>query len=645
MPHTTTQRFNQLRAAARPAALCTLAAFVGLMPAASALAFGLANPMRIIPGAEQISSSREISVHPYQDEYVPQLRLGLGLRNDGPLSLDAAVRQLLRDQSLHPALRIGAKNRPTPFALATGLESRVYGFWARGLPLCRFEIRAQVLPGDEVSIVGAMPEIDSLDVVSADGWPNEEGALASVLAYIDLATGRKHDPNVEARVQVNRCYHVVDHGLRPAYEFMVLHRGMPWTAIADDANVWNAYRQYFDATATVRVYDRNPLSTPLKDFEVDVDGSGLLANDSFRMTVPTGIQRAESTTGRFNFAPNDPRFIEASAFAHINRQLAYFESIGYSWIGPKPLVVVANTIPDGEENNAFYRPAAATGSFPRIELGNGDGKTLRNLGLDSDVVSHELGHHIVYRSITSIENESLVLHEGLSDFFTFASTNDGCLGESICPAGSTACARVGKCLRTAENSLKYKDSTYRDLGPHNRGMLVSGFLWDLRADKIPVTELAQLVNKSLDFMKASSSIRDFLIALLTADRALTSGKHGTEIIAAANARGMESLTKDINLNTELPEITGRQPVESSLQTGQQTQPPQSNRRKQKEEDSIPFCGTLGGNTQDEGSLALLLLLLIPVAMVGIFGNYGNSGRKGPISFWERIPVRVRINRR
>ena len=75
--------------------------------------------------------------------------------------------------------------------------------------------------------------------------------------------------------------------------------------------------------------------------------------------------------------------------------------------------------PGGSKNNALYVPKETETDAAKIMIGNGDGNILKNLPQDREVISHELGHHIIYHHITQTSGESLILHEGLADFFTF----------------------------------------------------------------------------------------------------------------------------------------------------------------------------------------------------------------------------------
>jgi hypothetical protein len=607
------------------------------LTSSSALALGLGKFGRLIPAPEQTAASRAVHVHPFQNEFSPLLRHGgLGLFRPGQNSLDDAVTNHLRDIWLHPLIQLKADQRDTPLSISLGLESRVYRFWFKGLPLCRYEVRAQRLPGDEVMIVGRMPEVDAWAGADHWNWPEQDAAWDAALSALSAQDISTEDARL---VSANRCWRVdAGSSMHPAWDLVMRSGGLPWAAISDGIDVTGLEKKFFDASATIRVYDRNPVSSGLADFTIDVDNSGKLTNDWFTTVVLGGGTRAEasnnsSSTPTFNFPSTDPRFNEASAFAHANRHLDFLKSIGYTWVGPKPITVAVNAFSGANEdnNNALYEPAETTGNLPRISIGNGSNNILRNLPADSDVVSHELGHHLIYRSLTHTDGESLVLHEGLSDFFAFAASGDSCLGESICPSGSRACVVLNKCLRTADNTLRYEDANWNAMeakdAQHLMGQLVSAFLWDLRAqNKVPAEDLSRLANKAIDLLGSSSDIRDFLIALVSADRAVFGSKYGNAVVAAANNRGMTNLTEDIDLNGDLPAIsngTSGQSLGTSTPVG--ATPPRS-----KKSSGGGMCGVTG--TAADGSMLIgLLLVLLPLTLIA-------AGKAAP------VPVRSKKNK-
>ena len=98
------------------------------------------------------------------------------------------------------------------------------------------------------------------------------------------------------------------------------------------------------------------------------------------------------------------------------RLLKYYESLGY--VNPDgPVELQLNIGADGTENNAFYSPKFAD-EQPRLTIGRGDGTELANLSLDSDVVSHEFGHHTLWRTLKLPIGETLVLHGGTCRLFS-----------------------------------------------------------------------------------------------------------------------------------------------------------------------------------------------------------------------------------
>ncbi|MEN9826420.1 MAG: hypothetical protein RI953_2165, partial [Pseudomonadota bacterium] len=83
---------------------------------------------------------------------------------------------------------------------------------------------------------------------------------------------------------------------------------------------------------------------------------------------------------------------------------------------------------DTTPDNAQYLWAGNTGrGSPEILIGYGgyvSGQSncykLRDLGKDMDVIMHEFGHHIVFRGLSNAKSQSVALHEGFADYFTYA---------------------------------------------------------------------------------------------------------------------------------------------------------------------------------------------------------------------------------
>jgi hypothetical protein len=132
-------------------------------------------------------------------------------------------------------------------------------------------------------------------------------------------------------------------------------------------------------------------------------------------------------------------------------------------------------------DNAVYLPGGTTGQgSPEVVIGTGweatftsPPRALRYIGKDADVSMHEFGHHIVYRTITDIKGQALGMHEGFADYFTYATTGNNLLAESVVSTGSYL--RAGNRTGTLAD---YPPSS--STPPHTAGEFWSTVLWDIR---------------------------------------------------------------------------------------------------------------------------------------------------------------------
>jgi hypothetical protein len=358
-------------------------------------------------------------------------------------------------------------------------------------------------------------------------------------------------------------------------------------------------RATFDGSAPVTAYASNATTDSSKTtaITVDVDSSGYLTNDYFTTIWWTSTARKQAP---FTATSGDG-FREQSAFAHANQQLAFALKYGYVWSGPKPVVIrLAFNV-----GGAGFFPAAG-GTGPLITIGEDATDGLQNLATDSDVVSHEFGHQIVYSAITEIpkDSESIILHEGLSDALAFLKSEDSCLAESICPATATKgqCWEVTasrKCLRTAEANLTYQDPIYIDAPYHQKGQVISGFFWHMYKNKtVPLEDLRRLLVLSISYLPKRADFKSFLTAVLDADFAIFNKAYQNAILDAANAKGMSLDTLKVSLAT----IDG-------IPTGDE-----QSAIFRKSKGLLGLC-SIGSEAASSGSAAvLILILLFPLAI-------------------------------
>lgn len=131
-------------------------------------------------------------------------------------------------------------------------------------------------------------------------------------------------------------------------------------------------------------------------------------------------------------------------------------------------------------DNAVYLPAGSDGlSDPEIVIGSGweadqasVPRGLQYLGKDTDVSMHEFGHHVIYRAITEIKGQSLAMHEGFADYFTYAITGNNLLAESVVSTGVP--------LRSATRKGTLDQYPPASTPPHLAGEFWSSVLWDIR---------------------------------------------------------------------------------------------------------------------------------------------------------------------
>ena len=523
-----------------------------------------------------------------------------------------ALRGYLRSQGLHPLISLVGQSSPTGVGLVNNSILKVTNYTLRAgkYEVCKSSIRLVETPAGDAFVLGVAPNVDDVFAMTDDAW-------SSPISAIDLATESMLQAGVNVQgivaTKLMKCIFPVQGELQPTWKIVLRAGTSPYVLYVGPTGVIEGDIMSFDSVdGTIRAYDSNPTSGTLKDYTIKLNGDGYLTNSYFTTAdmSATPIGRSNSATNTFTGAPGTTFFPEQSSFTHVNQQRDFVETYGYVWPStadwPKPLTVKTHVVfSGGKVNNAQYTPFDGT-SGPFIQIGDGDGVTLKNLPVDSDVVSHEFGHHVVFGSITTTAGESLVLHEGLADTLTFLRTNDACLGESICPAASGLCQVSGKCLRTAENTIKYGEKSFSDLksSPHLQGQVVSGFFWDLhKGGKIPDAELNKLLISAITFLPSTAGIKDLIVGVLDADFALYAKAYQPVILAAADARGMSLTT----LGIDVASINGIKSTETSAPSAPATS-------STKKKSFLGMCSIGSQSSSIASSVWIVIALLLPVAV-------------------------------
>ena len=538
----------------------------------------------------------------------------LGSFKRGQETLELSTIKMMRRHGLHPLVEVRAIDSTTNRNRKLAGQSIDYRFFVEGIALCGFHARSHATSNKELMILGSMPLIDF----------NERGANLAE-PRIDLVTALIEQRFVDQHVRYNgqsRCLQVTTEGyLHPILKVLATIDGEPFYLFVDDYSIRSIEPVGFDVSGLARVFPNNSKDNRLTDVALtNLVGNSTLTSEFLTVSAPDNFPKATSDNHRFIFEPSDPRYKQTAVFAYAQQHLRFFQGLGFEWYGPKPLRIRVDVKPRGFVNNALFVPAdSGDGPLPTISIGNGDGDALQDLALDSDVVSHELGHHVLYKTLTSTSGESLVLHEGLADFFAFSRTNDDCLGESICPLGSRDCFVENQCLRTAESSLSYRDDFWNYLaGDANRlghlhGQAVSGMLWDMRRNKaIGSNELTKLVFQASSHFVNNSGFSDLLLALLHADKELYNGKYNSAIRTAAEGRGFDLLLATWPQSNSIPKLTG-QPLQNPIGSDQLSGdiPASSNNNQSSSKYQWLQCATIGRPLNQSTAWPLAVLLLVP----------------------------------
>lgn len=188
---------------------------------------------------------------------------------------------------------------------------------------------------------------------------------------------------------------------------------------------------------------------------------------------------------------------------------------------------------DTTADNAQYLWSGYTGGGgPEILIGYGsydpncrsNCSGLRDLGKDMDVIMHEFGHHIVFRGLSNAKSQSVAMHEGLADYFTYAISGNNRLAEYSRP-GYLALRQANITDGTTFKNFKpktgggyYSVMDYLPT-PHIVGEFWSGILWTIRTQmgmnaSNTTNKFDKIVWDSIDLLKSDAGLYEGIVSLL-----------------------------------------------------------------------------------------------------------------------------------
>ncbi len=568
-------------------------------------AIGLLVSFGLLSTGTAQAGQKRVLIHPFQNLTEGQNPSRL-LLHDNANSQNATppVKDLLRSMGLADGVSMKQRSLKR-FQLFGGslIASEQYEFSVDGIKLCQFEVKAHRSFDGALTVLGDIPSINPTQTYRIEDWPNVSDTVQTVVSS-------EYNPQPFANVTTNSheaCLWVEQDELVPVWRLTLQFGNLLYHAIASDSYVFEFLPQHFHAEGRAEIYPNNTLDAAKQEFTFPVSESGYLENDYF-VTVLDSPQDnyAYASDYNFVFADDTSEFEETSIFTNSNRALQWLQSMGYENFGNSPIRLIVHASFSGDTNNALYQPST---DYSMIYVGDGDGIILDNLATDADVVSHELGHHVVYHSIKNISGESLVVHEGLADFLTFSRTGDACLGESICPETSGICSMPQQCLRSAENDYLL---TSPDLPQqaHLRSQFLSGLLWDLReVDGIPADDLTRMLLKAIELFVSNSGYQHVILGLMVVDDAEYGGQYCSRIYDRAIARGLAEKLEGFACNSvsNLASQGGLSSVtEDSTSTASTTSGATAQSRSSSKK---PLCGSIG--SQNNHPVTLLIMLSLP----------------------------------
>lgn len=493
------------------------------------------------------NNAKKISIHPLKSN-----QHSFSLTDPSfsdPTQSKNDVLQFLREKGLNETISIVEVPSKKQFIYDSGIKNvKLYQFTFKDIKICDLNMKVYGLPHGLWAASGQMPMVsDSPDSFDSLVWP-DQSSVESILISLG-----------EAKIiHSEKCWFYTDKSLAPALKLRAMIGKFPYQITVNQNKIFSITPEFFFSSGRVKSYVKNPVDGELHETSFDdFAGDGYLTNSYFKTNTnvgSSGIQRTHSDTHEFIYEIDDVNnFSEANVFVHANEMYSFYQSLGFEIENAPVIELSIHALIDGDKNNALCLPnGEGTADYPIIRIGDGDGTILKNLPFDTDVVSHEFGHYIIFQTLDTAGGESLVLHEGLADFFTMARTDDQCLGESICPPDSLACYvndEKSSCLRTADNTLVYNSDEYKDLPSHLRGQLVSGFLWDIIEQTSEKEDITKLAFEAVKLLKSNDSLDDFLMALFSADTALFENKYCEIIKSVGVERGFTNFIEDIDCSS------------------------------------------------------------------------------------------------
>ncbi|MEN9810698.1 MAG: hypothetical protein RLZZ488_2265 [Pseudomonadota bacterium] len=233
---------------------------------------------------------------------------------------------------------------------------------------------------------------------------------------------------------------------------------------------------------------------------------------------------ARSSDGRYEFSPDSLEYSEMVGYYSIQKAAQWHRGIqseeqkkvfgDFGLTGP--IDVFVRAIQPGAPSYSPRGSSVGSGNPVIYVPFSDDDLGLTNLSIDSDVYFHEFGHHIIYRSVIPPPGnyvQSYAIHEGLSDYFTYAITGNNVLAESVEVDGALRSGNL-----TASFSAQVLDFNGQQQAFYPAGELLSSVLWKLRTQlgewKDGYFKMDKVVWDSVDLLPAQATLYQLACAIV-----------------------------------------------------------------------------------------------------------------------------------
>ncbi|MBI5481629.1 MAG: M36 family metallopeptidase [Deltaproteobacteria bacterium] len=422
----------------------------------------------------------------------------------------------------------------------------------RGVAVHRGYVTVHVAHGGEVFLVKnrAIPR------ESLPGRGAQFTIAASDAGYLALESLGRAARNAVVRAPVRRWY-PQSKRVRAAYRFRVVATKprREWLVFVDAMTgaVLEKWDNVAHANVGARVFDPNPV-TAVPDWRTLLTPSGTprrKLDEAYRTVTLEGLkpgtrldgtrastrltrERVRRTAKLDEQKSTAPGFLEVMAYYHVDRVVAYLESLGYQGrraIFTKPVPINAHGT---DEDNSWYSP-----ELRGLYFGTGGVDDAE----DAEVIVHELGHAVQDAICPDFGQtaEAAAMGEGFGDYLAascFASRKPPALRACVMSWDAVVDGGDPPCQRRLDECVTYESFDHRPgAREHENGKIWSATLWDIWnavgrdvADRIILESHFQLDA----FTRLARGAR----ASLDADRNLFAGSHVAALRRIFHARGI-----------------------------------------------------------------------------------------------------------